>query len=674
MSMLDKVIFRFAAIIPPKTALYCGLVFFCVFTWWANIFNIDIKVAWNGYSPIAYVYTSIDPVSFAKDFHSGIIDLLDYSAFMHIYKLAYKIGISPENLMPIIIGFQIAILAWAIFALCRTLLPNSSTFVPILVIVLSIASYARDMNFANFAQPPSSVSMSLYYNVADVLRIFAIVMILKGRPVISGALLAGSFATHATMGIMGGVFALVMLISKPREILRYKNIIAIVLFFVIACGWVFTMYDLEEVSSGGIPNHMWFDLSRLTSFHWYPVDMGYFTFNHQRHFIPFLSSMVLLLFYVSRRNPLSEVDRKIMAGMLAMIILVIAGVVISCLRPSTTLVKLALHRANDLIILIALVYVVGGLWSELGSGNLWRKIIALGVLISPFVLHPGFPLLYSILLVAPAWLAVFRGKRANTGDWIVTVLAGGSILLIIIYGTTGLVGKWTLDAYTGGQTLLKCVFLYAVILGALIIVVRKWPSQQSAKVIAMVAISILAVLWLIDHRMNKLDPKRVEMASNFKEVQLWARANTSKDALFMKDPTMPGSYGWRDYSRRSSFGVLHEWLLIGWVYSSKLNTYQEGLRRFNEFSINLDEYINTEDQKPPFVRWSELRKNVKERYYSFGDDWRQDLAQRYGIDYFIMTKKEMTKTSKLPVVFENKHFVVLGAGEKKKVAVKKNLL
>ena len=83
-----------------KRFLFSSLAVFCVFAWFMRIWNMDLRIAWSGWSPIGYVYQSFYPHNFVQDFPSGI-KVFDKSAFMYIYKVAYAyLGISPENLLP----------------------------------------------------------------------------------------------------------------------------------------------------------------------------------------------------------------------------------------------------------------------------------------------------------------------------------------------------------------------------------------------------------------------------------------------------------------------------------------------------------------------------------------------------------------------------------------------
>src|SRR5206468_7022372 len=76
-----------------------GLVAFCVFAWWTRLSELDLRVAWQGFSPIAYVYKSVYPDNFRADFPAGF-EVWDGSAFLQAYKLAYAVlGVSPERIL-----------------------------------------------------------------------------------------------------------------------------------------------------------------------------------------------------------------------------------------------------------------------------------------------------------------------------------------------------------------------------------------------------------------------------------------------------------------------------------------------------------------------------------------------------------------------------------------------
>jgi len=125
----------------------------------------------------------------------------------------------------------------------------------------------------------------------------------------------------------------------------------------------------------------------------------------------------------------------------------------------------------------------------------------------------------------------------------------------------------------------------------------------------------------------------------------------------MVDPTI--YYSWRDYSHRSSFGNLREWILLSCcVYESDFDVYQEGMRRFREFQLDIDEYLEVE---PSLLGFRQLNDAIRERYYSLDDSWRLNINQAYDVDYFVLLKDRMKYNGDLPIIYQNDGFVVLKA-------------
>lgn len=633
---------------------YGVLVAFITFVWWGRAADLDLLYASYGFSPMSYVYKSCHPASFASDFPSGV-ENVSKSAAMYVYPLAYSsLGISPERMFPVYLAFELALIAATMIALTRVLRPQAPRIVSILVAVLVIASDARDMNFAFFAQP---FFWAKYYNVADALRILAIVMILKGRPVLSAALLTGSFVSHPTLGLMGGVFVVACFARKPREMLQRGHVAGAMLFLVLAGAWTLGVVGFGRTPGVEFPSKLWFDLTRLTSHHWYPVANGLLTFNHQEGFIQFLSFLILLAFYLSRSTRLRDVDRKAACGIFAMLLLVTLGLAHSVLAVSPTLIKLAFQRGNDLVLTVGLVYIVAGLWSELESGPAWRQLVAATVLVSPFFLDPGFPLLFSILLAAPAWLSPVRPR----GNLLVAALLGVSVLLMTYYAATGIMGPLASEAYTALRWLAWLPVLSGIVVLSVALLIHKRTGRRLTRAVVLAAFACAAVLWTARSRLS--EQGRV-WCRNFKDAQVWARENTPEDALFMVDPVIryPGlGSGWRDYSRRSSFGNLREWLYTSWCYASDYRLCQEGLKRLGEFDIDVNEYLG---YRPPLARFAPLSRELQRRYYSASDQWRLDLARRYHIDFFVSKKLGSIATSKLPIAYENAQFVIHRAERK----------
>lgn len=611
--------------------------------WWSCTREIDAYIALRGFSPIAWVYQMAYPANFVLDFPSGI-ENYRLSAFMHIYPAAFRLGISPEALLPVVVAVEIVLLSIALFALYRTLLPAAPLPVPALVIVYAIASSARDINLAHFAQP---YFFGQYYNVADTLRILGLVMVLKSRPVAAAALLAASFATHPTMGLMGVVCAGAMQLAKPREILTRRFGVAAALFLLLTGAWLLVQFGGVTVSGGIIPSQVWREMTLLFNTHWYSVDHGFLTSKARHAFLPFLSFLLLLAYYWPNDGARSQISAKALAGIVALLGIALVGLAISFFAPAPFLVKLALHRANDLVLLVGLVYVVNGLWRDLTADTWWQRAAAATALLSPWFVRP-FPLLVSVALSAPAWYRALARRSASASDWIVATLVLGAVLLSAVYFAAGVWTGLSPSAFFRGPGALG---LFALFLLVCALFARRF-GRHAVQGIVLVAALMLVLGWSND----KAETRGVARERDYLRAQVWAREHTPGNALFMTDPTI--YYGWRDYSRRSSFGNLREWLHTSWLYDSNFERYTEGLRRFGEFDIDLQPYLR---MRPPDAAQKPLTDELRKRYYAASDEWRINLARRHGIDFFVFERDRMRAPTSLRVVYENEIFVICAA-------------
>ncbi|WP_137455049.1 hypothetical protein [Halomicronema hongdechloris] len=613
------------------------------YVWWQRVRHIDLQHAWQGFSPLIYVYQKFQPENFIRDFPNGA-EAYDASLVMRLYPWLYSsFGIKPEAVVPIFIAVEHILFATAIIILTRTLKPKTSKVVPVLVTILLLASYAPNMNLARFG-----IVYGLYYVTAHSFRLLAIAALLKGRYFLAGVLILMTFLNHPTIGLMGGIFLFSASLARPIKIFKLRYLGFAILLSATAFLWISLVVSPEAHLANEIPKDIWFSFSKLGSVHWYPVDYGHFTFNHQERFIPFLSLTLLFVYYFTR-TPLDEKKRRIFYGCLAMVSLVCIGVVFSMTQLSTTIVKLSLHRANDIITFISIIYVTDGLWQEIRQGYVWRRPVASAILISPLVFKPGFPLALSIILTSPIVFRFLRQRDRSLHTLSVTSLIVVCITLVGLYALHGMLDSWKISAYTG---LASKYFLLVPIVLVVVVLLLRLLHLNLLKNLVLVLFLGLAYLW---QESQSLSSQEIALRRDYYRVQIWAKNNTQKSALFMVDPTI--YYGWRDYSHRSSFGNLREWILLSCcVYKSDFNVYQEGMRRFREFQIDIDKYLEVE---PSLLGFRQLNDAIREKYYSLDDSWRLNINQTYGVDYFLLIKDRMNHNSDFPIIYQNDSFVVL---------------
>lgn len=629
------------------------LVALCFNAWSLKLPDINWGIALTGFSPIDWVSHLTHPENFARDFSNGT-HIYDKSSFMYVYPLAQKwLDISPEHLIPVVILFEIFFLAACSFYFCRTIAPDASLVAACFFALLVVSSYARDMNLANFGAP---FFWGLFYNVADGLRLVGIALLLRGRVVSAAVLFAASLTVHPVMALIGCAFASGYLIVERRVIKLPRLVMAGVLFSAIVTVWLWFKFRDANMSSGAIDSQTWIDMARMFSSHFFPVDYGWLTIYHDARLLPLLCLLAVATFYLPRICTDRLRCQSILAGLLLLGGVTALGLLISVYMPVPALIKLALPRASDMLILVALTIAVTGLVAEFLTGALLWRMLAFAILLSPFVMNPGFPAIPVLLLVmlrARAHLQVCRDC-----SWLVRVaplmLCATVVLSGVTYWMSGIVQPQHWLAYVGHAQL----WWFSVYAGLGILVFQLlehfrrdgFSARAPMLIILMVAAAWQAHLWQGRTVPNASDRLR---GTDYLAVQRWTKTNTPSMALFMVDPTI--YYGWRDFSSRSSFGNLREWLHTSWLYDSRVEQYAEGWKRFNELGIDITPFLA---KRPSINGFIELNGVVKQHFYSLNPQWFVGLAERYGIDYLVLSKKLVQQTYPFEAVYENSSFIV----------------
>lgn len=575
---------------------------------------------------------------------------------MQLYLAGYDyLGIAPIVMQRFVVAFEILFLSFAFVSLTRAIRPDADYGLLLVVVALVIASSVREMNLARFG---TGTFIGQYYVAADGFRILAVAQVLRRKYVQAGLLLLASLITHFTMGLFALVFVAAMVLVAPRPLKEIKTWIGAAIVLAGGALWILLTVKASEIAGGQIPLNLWVSLSKMMCYHWYPVSLGVFGLRHYAIFLPFLGFCLLLVYFVWRQGPLSEDRRRLMAGCAAMAVLVGLGVLFSVYPFSSSLIKLSLSRANDMILNVGLVIVAAGLYDEIKSAGLWRKIIAMAVLLSPFFGvygHPGFPTIWCLLVTLPCWLALARVDAKRRFNIVMVVLGASIVGLLILYWAMGMARPLMNPAYVGSPAFLWTVAGMGAVFAATGFLARR-NDEWRGRILTYIAVGacfVVAFLWLSNQNMR---PEVQERYHAFGQAQLWAKNHTAPDSLFMVDPSLGG--GWRALSQRASWGGAREWLYSAWIYASNYPLLKEGLHRLGYFGLDLDKYLK---YRRSIVGWNKLRKDLRESFYSKDDQWRRDLAKQYGIDYFVLQNKYFTGKSNLDEVYKNKYFVILAA-------------
>jgi len=622
------------------------LIFICLKIWAVQMPNINWNIALSGFSPIDWVNHLNLPENFIRDFPQGS-QTYGASLFMYVYRLADLLfGISPEKLIPYIILFEILFMAFSSVIFFRALIPNALPFAPFIFALLVINSGARSMELAGFGGP---FFWGLYYNFADGTRLIAIAMVLRGRFLTSALLFAVSVMTHPLIGVMGGIFALVFIVSDKKRVNYNKIFVSLVLFLLLAGGWWIYQLQAVDVSSADIQPDIWISFSKAFNYHFYPVNNGLLTFAFERKLLPFLSLLLLAFFYIFRIHLSHGLRNRILLGSCLLLTVTLAGLAISYFSSNPAFIKLTLTRASDMLILVCLAIVVAGLSSSLQKGQFFETAVASGLLLSP-VLGPPFPVLYVFLAIISN-MPILKRESLNAYDVINLVLLILFGIFIFIYFKLGYIHADFESVYLGHKNL----WLLTIYIGCGVFVANLLQpvSVKFRKLCVMIVLLLVVSKTLswqgtVNHGLSDKP-----LGEAFLSAQLWAKQNTDPTALFMVDPTI--YYGWRDFSQRSSFGNLREWLHTSWLYDSKKSNYDEGLKRSFEFGYTSPAHL---DLTPPLNGFDKISKIVFENFYSYDESKFLNLSKKYQINYLVMKKDQTRVRLNFPVAYENIFFII----------------
>jgi len=631
-----------------------GLTMISIYAWIQYTAHLDLVIAYKGFSAYDWLVIRDNPLIEKIGYPTGLSTYYD-SLFMHIYLIANDtLGINAYQMTKIIMAFELLLKAISSYVILKVLFNKlSNTKINLIFIVVYlyfIASFALYPDIANFGAGP--IIFGLYYVFADASRLIAIAFILKKRYILASIFLIVSFLTHPVYGLIGGVFLFSMIIANIHNIDKkeYKHIfISLLLFFISAIIWYKFSYantGIEQMESGD-----WFHWSLFGNYHWYPIEYGLLTVAHQYRFIGFLMIMVLYLYSLLNKKEINTMDKQIFYGWVSMLILTIIGLVLSWYKVDPLFIKLSLTRANRLLIEISIIYIAYRLVLDIldNEVTLYKKVLSTVLLFTPFLIKSPFPMIFVFLII---FIDVFYKKYSDL--WhkrikiILQLLVVSIVVFLIFVSINHYINNNLLDVYLANKT----VYLLLIATVLFYILSKILTTKQNLTIIVIVpSILYLSLFWL-HHK--KYSSSFLDQAKNYKLVQLWAEKNTSKDALFIVDPTI--SYGWRAYSKRPSFGGFREWTHVAWLYKSDNKPFQEGMRRLKEFNVN----INSEKYaiQPLLNHHTLLINDIQKKYYSFNENWFDYISNKYGVKYIVMKKQFIQTKLNYKIVYENTYYIV----------------
>jgi len=642
-----------------RALLAACLVALVVVGWCLRSREIELFYATHGFSPIHYTNLLMRPENFVADCDQGIRSYR-LSSVVQVYPLLARwVGVAPERVMPVFLLAEYVAEAVAVAALVYALIPGASALAVGSAAAWLVASNALEVSLSLFAMPRF---LGLYYVFANALRLGAIAMALRGRVVAGWLLVAASFTCHAAMGMLGGVFLAAMALADPRRgsrlpfsgwslksLISSSQVRGAGLAGVVMAGWFLAMQP--GTAAEQVPRADWFALSRMFNKHFFPFEMAVTVARWDRYLLPFLAFGALFFGCLRRGIQDSGRERKVVAGQLALLALTALGLLLSLQTVSIRAVQLCLHRATQLFAIVGVVPIVAVLAAEALRGTWWRRPLAAGLLAAPFLAERPFPLLLVAAFLAPEAARAVRAEKRGVADWAFLGFLAAALLVAAGQQAAGLRGSGSSSAYVGKARVWEVVAGFALATALARAAARRWPRAPALLTPVLgVLVGYHAVAGLYAQQFSAGQRSR---CGAFLDAQLWARRHTPPSSLFMSDPSSPN--GWRDFSRRCSFGSAMEWLSLGFLYTLDGGNYRRGKERLAALGLDLQKYL----REPIFDKESHFLDDVRARYYGMDGAARRALAQRFGIDYFVLRKEHLLSAPDRPAVYENEYFLIV---------------
>lgn len=680
-----------------NTSMIIGIFCLTIFIYFFNTRNIELKIADYGWGPQDYVNQKLHPESFKKNWPSGIMTYDNSLPIRVYYYLAKYCGISPTTTIYPYMFIQTLLFLLSVAFLTQTLFQNKLvTFISLVLISLSNLAGS---NLSRFGEGYGSLlSLPQFYAYSNAFRFFAIGFFLRNKHIQCFVLLALSIYCHVNEGLFALAFIGAYVFYRPRFSFKRSFIAGILIFLLLLAPQILSIICNASISSGNIPVDCWVKSTRFFSSHWYPLTNKLFSTAHTE-FFPFLSLCFFFFMALRYQDIRDEKNAKIIVGSIACLIMSLFGIIFSDIHPIPFVVKISFQRSTGLISFFGVLYLIYYLYRRAETGNVFNVFLAIYSLFVFIFAEPGiailplFLLLYSDIKEGHLGLIKISSNQNKTVKYFYYVTAIFLLFLTLIcivkydLKTSSLspiaegifVQLWPPLQYfsplygfdfllRGGSFKVYPVFTYLLVCSALFAftaVGLRAAKNRALTILFMnifFVISLSLVWYLMRDQYLRWHNQYYEINTSYLNVQLWAKNNTRKGALFMPDPSH--HYGWRDFSERSSFGNFREWGYAAIAYNPDMKVYQEGLRRMREFGVDIEKITDEDLRDAKHLIYSQKLNDIRYSYYNMSPNRLQRLCEKYGIDYFVMYKgflsasQEKVLTERFKIAYMNDQFVV----------------
>ena len=627
-----------------------------------NFGRFTDALALSGFSLVEYLNSHLYADNFFIDFPSGASQQGGMTLITMLSPNLVALGFEPTIVYAIFVTFEVACLAVGGFILGRALNSVSgiageepsqhlATVLCISFSAILVFSWARLGNVSHFGVP---FLHGQFYGFADGLVFAAIGCVLRRRIAVAAGLALVAFAIHPVKAGLGG-FALAAMVLTDAQMRKSVRIWAIGLFGSFAAGfWAYFILDIVKTGAPGSDAVDWVFHTKLLNYHWYPLHIGLFSHLAHSNFIPFLGSVLIAAHSVQAVENV-QIRSKLIAALLILLSLTLTGLVFGALEGPFVIVKLALHRASELFMALTALLAIYRLKCLIEQQAFYQAAVLLALIVGWWWPETGWgPILVcAVFFTSNIWLSdSLLGKATRSLAFLYL-----AILAMISYAGFDVTRSIN-------QQIIILILAFSLPLTA-------WFLRQQSPfhflsvhrgnfsvAISLSALLMLCLNWSITYK--KLGDGKLARAEDYRAVQLWASANTQPTDLFQVDPCF--GHGWREFSKRSSFGTIEEWMKTSFLYLSDVERLHEGAKRARLFDIDLDEMQRAQELNYVWDVSSNMCKRARNTYYQMKPLLIHLLATEYCVRYLVLDNKLLAsqgpENPHLNNVFENEHFSV----------------
>jgi len=650
-------------------ALFLAVLFALSVSGHTYFFHLTEQVSISGFSAIETMVHTLKPENFVRDFSNGNASGASHTLLTHLYVPVHQLtGLPGITILYGMIALEIASVIGAAWILWWTLIRTSPSQEFRLglfcwLATMLVSGYVVRPNLSNFGYP---FFHGQFYGFADATAMLAIAAMLRGRWAWVAGMLCLGFMIHPTKTLVAAAFVGGATLAGGRDAITLKSMGAGFVTAAFAAAWAYFWLGVGHGDAvPPIPQDQYIAYTRGWQYHWYPIDRGLLSTAQYDGVSPFLAMQLMGLLAMVKSDLPALLRRQWLGGLAMLACLTLAGLWFSYSLTSVFMIKMALHRASELMTVLAVFMVMCAMYHQWRQGRWGWVIFFVSFLLGGMVTPSAF----SAVIVALAIGIYFRGERktrplfSGAGRLADMALAGAAVAVLVFAVILGLMYR---EAGSPWTPVIQCtaslLVIYLLFRSKLIDRVARLLSWQYATV-AWMAIScgfFLTAGYYLHHRFAMSD-EDLAQARDYYAVEQWANANTPKDALFMVDPCQ--AYGWREFSERSSIGTAFEWFHTGWLYVSDGRVFNRGQSIRKTLQLDFDDKLPKRGERAKFINFP-VCEMARDQFYNPSLAPQRRMATEQGVDYFVMESARsegIMAANRLTPVFANSHYRVFVA-------------